>query len=91
MPLGVVTIQIGSTIAKMAKSAVSGDRPGWETLAILSRQALIHDPRYPLWSHALGYCLLSHWLLTVHRGDDHTDRAESNMRCKGGDHGPSKS
>ena len=27
------------------------------------------------------------WLLTVHRGDDHTDRAESNMRCKGGDHG----
>ena len=28
MPLGVVTIQTGSTIAKMAKSAVSGDRPG---------------------------------------------------------------
>ena len=26
-------------IAKMAKSAVSGDRPGWKTLAILSRQA----------------------------------------------------
>ena len=28
MPLGVVTSQIGFTIAKMAKSAVSGDRPG---------------------------------------------------------------
>ena len=38
MPLGVVTIQIGSTIAKMV------DRPGQETLAILTRQALIHNP-----------------------------------------------
>ena len=28
MPPGVVTFQIGSTIAKMAKSVVSGDRPG---------------------------------------------------------------
>ena len=28
MPLGVVTIQTGSTIAKMAKLAVLGDRPG---------------------------------------------------------------
>ena len=28
MPLGVVTIQTGSTTAKMAKAAVSGDRPG---------------------------------------------------------------
>ena len=34
----------GVIIAKMAKSAVSGDRPGYETLAILLRQALIHDP-----------------------------------------------
>ena len=25
--------------------------------------------------------------LAVHRGDDHTDGAESNMRCKGGDRG----
>ena len=71
----------------MAKSAVSGDRPGQEILAILTRQALIHNPLYPLWSHALGYRLLSRWLLTVHRGDDHTDGAESNMRCKGGDPG----
>ena len=44
MALGLVMIQTGSTDAKMAKSAVSGDRPGQETLAILSRQALIHDP-----------------------------------------------
>ena len=58
-----------------------------ETLAILTRQALIHNPRYPPWSQALGYGLLSHWLLTVHRGEDHTDGAESNMRCKAGDHG----
>ena len=28
MPLGVVTVQTGSTTDKMAKSAVSGDRPG---------------------------------------------------------------
>ena len=28
MPLGLVTIQIGSTIAKIAKSVVSVDRPG---------------------------------------------------------------
>ena len=44
MGLGVVTFQTGSTNAEMAKSAVSGDRPGWEVLAILSRQALIHGP-----------------------------------------------
>ena len=44
MALGAVMIQTGSTNAKMAKSAVSGDRPGWETLAILTRQALIHNP-----------------------------------------------
>ena len=44
MALGLVMIQTGSTIAKMAKSAVSGDRPGWETLVISLRQALIHDP-----------------------------------------------
>ena len=43
MPFGVVTIQIGSTIAKMAKLVVSVDRPGSETLAILTRQALIHN------------------------------------------------
>ena len=28
MPLGVVTVQTGSTTAKVAKLAVSGDRPG---------------------------------------------------------------
>ena len=28
MPLGVVAVQTGSTTAKMAKSAVSGDRLG---------------------------------------------------------------
>ena len=44
MNLGVVGTQTGSTTAKMAKSAVSGDRPGWEALAISSPQALIHDP-----------------------------------------------
>ena len=44
MVIGVVMTQTGSTTAKMAKSAVSGDRPGWKTLAISSRQALIHDP-----------------------------------------------
>ena len=44
MALGVVMTKTGSSNAKMAKSVVSGDRPGWETLAILSRQALIHDP-----------------------------------------------
>ena len=44
MPLGVVTIRIGSTIAKMAKSVVSVDRLGWETLAILRRQDSIHNP-----------------------------------------------
>ena len=44
MALGVVTIQTGSTNAKMAKSVVSGDQPGWKTLGISSRQALIHDP-----------------------------------------------
>ena len=44
MPLGVVTIQIGSTTAKMAKLNVLVDRPGWKTLAILTRQALIHNP-----------------------------------------------
>ena len=41
---GVVTIQTGYRNAKMAKSAVSSDRPGWEVLAILLRQALIHGP-----------------------------------------------
>ena len=44
MALGVVMIQTGSTNAKIAKLVVSGDQPGWETLAISSRQALIHDP-----------------------------------------------
>ena len=44
MALGVVMIQTGSTDAKMAELAVSDNRPGQETLAILSRQALIHDP-----------------------------------------------
>ena len=44
MPLGVVTIRIGSTTAKMAKSVVSVERPGWETLAILTRQALVYNP-----------------------------------------------
>ena len=44
MPSGVVTIQIGSTIAKMAKSVVSVDRPGWEIFAILTHQVLIHNP-----------------------------------------------
>ena len=44
MTLGMVTIPAGSTTAKMAKSAVSGDCPGQEVLAILSRQALIHGP-----------------------------------------------
>ena len=44
MTPGVVTLQIGSTTAKMAKSVVSVDRPGLETLAILTRQALIHNP-----------------------------------------------
>ena len=43
MALGVVMIQTGSTIVKIAKSAVSGDRPGWETLPMSLRQALIHD------------------------------------------------
>ena len=28
MPLGMVTVQTGSTTAQMGKSAVSGDRPG---------------------------------------------------------------
>ena len=42
--LGVVMIQTGSTNAKMAKLAVSGDDPGWKMLAILPRQALIHHP-----------------------------------------------
>ena len=42
MSLGVVVIQTASTNAKMAKSAVLGDRPGQRILAILSRQALIH-------------------------------------------------
>ena len=44
MALSVVMIQTGSTNAKMANSAVSADGPGSETLAILLRQALIHDP-----------------------------------------------
>ena len=44
MTLGMLTIQTGSTTAKMAKLAVSGDRPGQEVLAILPRQALIHGP-----------------------------------------------
>ena len=44
MALGLVMIQIGSTNAKMAKSVVSVDRPGYETSAILTRQALIHNP-----------------------------------------------
>ena len=44
MGLGVVRIQTGSTNAKMAKLAVLADRPGWKTLAILPRQALIHGP-----------------------------------------------
>ena len=44
MGRGVVTIQTGSTNAKMAKSAVLGDRPGWQTMAILSCQALVHGP-----------------------------------------------
>ena len=44
MALGVVMIQTGSTNAKMAKSVVSGDRRGKETLAISLHQALIHDP-----------------------------------------------
>ena len=35
MALGVVMIQTGSTYAGMANSGVSGDRPVWETLAIL--------------------------------------------------------
>ena len=37
MALGVVMIQTGSTNAKMAKSVVSVDLPGWETLGILTR------------------------------------------------------
>ena len=40
MRLGVVRIQTGSTNAKMAKSVVLADRPGYKTLAILLRQAL---------------------------------------------------
>ena len=44
MALGVVMIPTGSTIAKMAKSTVSGDHPGYKTLVILTRQALIHNP-----------------------------------------------
>ena len=44
MPLGVVLIRNGSTTAKMAKFVVSVDRAGEETLAILTRQALIHNP-----------------------------------------------
>ena len=43
MPLGVVTIETRSTIAKIAKSVVLVDRPRWETLAILTRQAMIHN------------------------------------------------
>ena len=44
MAPGVVMIQSGSTTAEMAKLVVSGDQPGYKTLAISSRQALIHDP-----------------------------------------------
>ena len=44
MPLGVVRVPTGSTTAKMATLAVSGDRPGYGTLAISSCQASIHNP-----------------------------------------------
>ena len=44
MTLGVVSIPTGSISAKMAKSAALGGRPGYENLAVLWRQALIHDP-----------------------------------------------
>ena len=54
---------------------------------MLMRQGLIHNPRFSLWSHALGYGLLPRWLLAVHRGDEHADGSESSMRYKGGDHG----
>ena len=44
MGLGLVTIQTGSTNAKMAKSVILGDRSGWQTMAVLSRQASVHGP-----------------------------------------------
>ena len=34
----------GVRMPKLAKSAVSGDRPGEDILAILTHQALIHNP-----------------------------------------------
>ena len=66
-----------------------GDSPNWVhncqngKIGRLGRPTRVGN----IWSHALGLGLLSHWLLTVHRGDDHTDGAESSLRCKGGDHG----
>ena len=66
----------------MSKLAVFGGQPGYAFVAILSSQALIHSPSYPLMSLALEFVLLSCWLLAFPRGDGRSTRQKTARNAK---------
>ena len=69
---------------KLAKLAISAGRPVLAFLAILSSQALIYGPWYPLRSRASGFGPLLHWLLSVPRGDGRATRQKTARKANFG-------
>ena len=65
-----------------AKLAISGGRPVLAFMAILSSQALIHAPWYPLWSRASGFGFMFRWLLAVPRGDGRATGQKRLLGCR---------